>query len=154
MRRNQAGRADAEARSAVPGSIRKRFQQLLGRLLRPGTVLLVVLCFAFAEPLACIAHCQLYQPGLPQHRHAHVHAAPHGLALAATAGWCFYATGSPASPPAVVPPSPVHDLVVAGVLALGALALLLFLPMRRPSLGAPGGIAPPTPPPRLVGLPL
>lgn len=142
------------------------------RPLLPSLALLVALCFAFAEPLACIAHCQLYTPwllrGQQHHTHAraaHVHTAPGGAAALArpapgssftdaapstASAWCFYAARQPAAPGAVVPSSPVHELVLALVLGLGALARLRFLPRRAVVAHTIGGLAPPTPPPRLA----
>ena len=131
--------------------------------------LIVVLCVAFAEPLICILHCQLYVPWQLRNQHHHtptqtanVHQAPGGWVAPAhnriitaalptrAAQWCAYSTRQPLEPGAIVPPAPIHELVLTPVLAIGALARLLFLPWRELQIRTIGGIAPPTPPPRAL----
>ncbi|MBK9942106.1 MAG: hypothetical protein IPP13_10865 [Kouleothrix sp.] len=119
--------------------------------------LLVVLCFAFAEPLACIIHCQL-DPGQPPdaqplYAHHHAGAAPQPAAtgavlIASTSPWCFYATSRPDIPQAPVPRSPVHELVVPAVLALVVPAPLAFIFRPGPLHRVPPIRAPSTPPPK------
>lgn len=155
----------------------------LRRWLRPSALLLVVLGFALAEPLACIVHCQIYTPWLlrNQHQHQHNHAAHiHDTAAAAgtvaplqsggqpTPGTAFVITASeglytpwcfsglnPATPAPgnFVPPSPVHEIVLVVAFALPLFTLISRLVARSPPLNASYIDIPPTPPPRSALLP-
>ncbi|HNP88805.1 MAG: hypothetical protein JST60_11715 [Chloroflexi bacterium SZAS-1] len=154
----------------------------LRRWLRPSALLLVVLGFALAEPLACIIHCQIYTPWLlrNQHQHQHSHAAhihdaaapgdtasilsigqpTMGAAFVPTASeglnipWCFSGlTPANPAPSYFVPPSPVHEIVLIVAFALPLFTLISRLVARPPPLNASYIAIPPTPPPRSALLP-
>jgi hypothetical protein len=140
----------------------------------PALLLAAVLAVSLGEPLACIFHCQLWLPAYfaaagahshGHHSHHHGHGHQHGVAsthrdapaVAATAhdraadthagGCALRPAGSPSSAPYHLPPSPVHEAVVAAAPLLMALLLaaLLALPpiLAPPRLGAPPLLTPP-----------
>lgn len=161
--------------------MRHLLRATLQRWLRPSALLLVVLGFALAEPLACIIHCQIYTPWLLRNQHQHNHAAhihdtaatirslaplqsnnqpTMGAAFVPTASeaiktpWCFSGL-SPVDPAPgnFVPPSPVHEIVLVAAFALPLFTLISRLVARPPPLNASCIAIPPTPPPRSALLP-
>jgi hypothetical protein len=150
-------------------SRRRTLARRLRALARPSAVLLLTLCFAFAEPLACIIHCELYVPWLAQHQYSYQHhqhsQTPEVASGTAGAGApaaeafvaqptalpansnCFQASGGGSSP-AQAPPSPVHEVILAALLVLAGIAPGFGMPARAAPPPRTRGAAPPTPPPR------
>src|SRR5581483_8149979 len=151
------------------GRIRRRWHAWRARLRRDRATLTLalLLTLGLGEPLLCIVHCQIWLPialhsyFAAQHQHMHHHGQVHtgastidqapapdsGVAIVGTAPadlpMCTLqgGTGSGSSP-LYIPPSPVHEMI----LALPALLLaLLMIGIRRP--------APPGRPPRLCYAP-
>jgi hypothetical protein len=132
------------------------------RRARATVALLVLLTLALGEPLLCIIHCQIWLPiayhGYFAAQHAHMHHSTAHAAMPAEAnnisGAAFVSSPLPASAPSCfmlraagnhegapfhVPPSPVHDVL----LALVVLIMPVLLASTRPA-------APPGDPPRIA----
>ncbi len=149
--------------------IRRRLHAWRARLRRDraALTLAVLLTLGLGEPLLCIIHCQIWLPialhsyFAAQHQHMHHHGQMHigagaidqapapnsGVALAAVspvdAPMCTFQGGtSSGSSPLYIPPSPVHDMIMALPMLL---LVLLLVGMRR--------AAPPGGPPRLFYTP-
>ena len=148
----------------------RRWRQIL---LRPSSALLFALCLLFAEPLACIIHCQIYVPWLLRHQRVHEHghavtttaaalAAPLGRAPADAAAplgvpagsWCFHASGGGSAPVSSAPPSPVHDALLLVILLIVGAAAAHVLAARAPLRPPRWSMPPPTPPPILHAIPI
>jgi hypothetical protein len=122
---------------------------------RAAVTLLALLMLSLGEPLICIIHCQFWLPFAyrsyfaAQHRHDHqghsTALVPGATASINSAAPVFSSEGSPdptcfmydgvgdgASVPFHVPPSPVHDIVLALLLLIMPVLLTRFLPESPP----------------------
>jgi len=141
---------------------------------RVAVTLLVLLTLGLGEPLLCIIHCQIWLPlafhGYFAAQHHHDHASQHRLAAVAPmarpappaagatvigaarqparAPCCLDAAMSTdASVPFHVPPSPVHDMMLALTLLVFTALLFGALPNAPPVDPPPRSLPPPLRPP-------
>lgn len=153
------------------GRARQTWRGIRAQLQRDRAALMLGLLLALSvgEPLLCIAHCDLWLPFMissaqaspHQHmHHSHAQMAAHqvpanGASLAAqpprvpnSASLCELHLASDRSAPFHVPPSPVHELALVGlVIVLLALALIGRQPAAPPRPPPPRFYRPPLRPP-------
>ena len=117
--------------------------------------LAIVLLLGLGEPLACIIHCQIWLPFvshsyLAAHLHHHHHISSGSSATAqpsAPAPSCDLYVGHSDSAPFHIPPSPVHEMLLAFGPPL-LLVILLFVYLIVPPGPSPNrSIPPPLRPP-------
>jgi hypothetical protein len=128
----------------------------------------LLLTLGLGEPFLCIVHCQIWLPlayhgyfaAQHQHQHQqHIHTAGAPAAqpvasaaivqprLALAGGGCIIRPAENSNVPFHVPPSPVHDLLLALLVAIVALRLLARYPMASSGDPPYRSIAPPLRPP-------
>jgi hypothetical protein len=138
----------------------REIRRRLRRLRQPAAVLLVALSCVLVEPLLCIVHCQVAIPWLLRHQHAHQHvhtmvapaSSAHSHLLAAPtqtqpSGFCVHAIGGDPSSGTSVPPSPIHDTILALGVALLGVGLFRRFCLCEPAPRLSIDYSPPTPPP-------